>query len=623
MELFSLDDNELASKIDGITKKSKTVHKDWKETTKDEFRFIAGHQWDEDDLTKLTVEKKPTLVFNRCNVILSAVIGMESNQRMQPIFTPRESSDSGVSEAINEITDWVYEYGEIEQEDTESFEDMLVCGMGWSETRIDYDTDLDGQIVREAIDPLEMEWDDTAKKRNLKDARWICRLKKMPFYEVKNKWSDVDLTLTEEMLANDEESKIVWDSTADRYENKDTEQTKTTVLPVIKQFQWYETEPVYRVAGDATGKVIEVDEDKFKKMKDIIEISQTPYVKQQKRKYYEAFVFGNQLLEKKELASQKGFTFHCLTGKRDKMSKEWFGLGRLMKDPQKWANKFFSTFIDIVDSNSKGGVMAETNAVADVRKFEENWARADSVIWVNPGALSSGRIQPKPISQYPLAIDKLLQFAISSIYDVTGINLEMLGMIDRAEVGMVVEARKKSAYTIIAPFFDSFRFYRKTTSLTLLEFVKEYLPQSRIESVLADNLKQYSQFIKGIDLNQIDVVVSESPQSDNNKMLTWNIMNQMLPILLKSGVPVPPEILDYSPLPSAITEKWKALFNQAPSPEQQQEQQIQKELMAKKAMVDIQESGGKAALAQAKAVKAQADTQKVQVETQRKAMGYE
>lgn len=623
MELYSLEDSEIAQKINDLTKKAKTSHKDWKESAKDEFRFIAGHQWDEDDILKLTAEKRPMLVFNRCNVILSAVLGMESNQRMQPVFTPREVSDSPLSEAINETADWVYEYGEMEQEDAEAFEDMLVCGMGWSETRVDYDTDLDGQIIREAVDPLEMEWDETAKKRNLKDARWVCRFKKMPLDEIKDKWSDAEPLLSEEMMSNEEETKITWNSTANKYENNDTEQTVGKVMPAIKQFQWFETEPIYRVAGDVTGEVMEVDVDKFNKMKDLIDASGIPYVKQQKRKYYQAFVLGTQVLEKKELSSQKGFTLHCLTGKRDKMNKEWFGLGRLIKDPQKWANKFFSTFIDIVDSNSKGGVMAETNAVADVRKFEENWAKAESVVWVNPGALSARRIQPKPISQYPLAIDKLLQFAISSIYDVTGINLEMLGMVDRAEVGIVVEARKKSAYTIIAPFFDSFRFYRKTTSITLLEFIKEYLPQTKIESILAAELKQYSQVIKNIELNQVDVVVSESPQSDNNKMLTWNIMNQMLPILLKSGVPVPPEILDYSPLPSAITEKWKSLFNQPPTPEQQQEMQIQKELMAQKAAADIQAENSKASLSQAKAVKAQADTQKVHIETQRKAMGYE
>src|SRR3954464_9219953 len=55
---------------------------------------------------------------------------------------------------------------------------MVVCGMGWTETRLDYEDDPDGAPKVERRDPLEMVWDSTARKRNLVDMRrlfHVCR----------------------------------------------------------------------------------------------------------------------------------------------------------------------------------------------------------------------------------------------------------------------------------------------------------------------------------------------------------------------------------------------------------------------------------------------------------------
>ena len=57
-------------------------------------------------------------------------------------------------------------------------------------------------------------------------------------------------------------------------------------------------------------------------------------------------------------------------------------------------------------------------------------------------------------------------------------------------------------------------------------------------------------------------------------------MSQMLPQLIQAGVPIPPDILDFSPLPEGISEIWKQYIieNSADVPQlQQQLQQIQME----------------------------------------------
>ena len=46
---------------------------------------------------------------------------------------------------------------------------MVVCGMGWTETMLDYEDNSEGDPKIERRDPLKMVWDSGASKRNLKE----------------------------------------------------------------------------------------------------------------------------------------------------------------------------------------------------------------------------------------------------------------------------------------------------------------------------------------------------------------------------------------------------------------------------------------------------------------------
>ncbi len=580
MKLYS--DPDIAKKVNTLWDKARDKHQVWRDDAKEDFNFVAGHQWDEADIEKLKLQNRPVVTFNRCNPILSAILGMEANQRQQTAFNPRGNTDSGLSEAIDFVADWARDYAETEIEEAQSFEDMLTCGMGWIDTTMDYESDLDGKIIQSTLNPLQVEWDWSARKRNLTDAEWVCFGKRMSTDEIKEKWPDVEITISEDMLKDDDDEEETPTTNVDpqhRYETEKTETQSKEKKPVVLKFQWFERVPVYRVALPMSNEIMEMDEAKYNKVKDFLDQQGAPSVKLMKRKYYQAFIYGETLLEKTDAPCQSGFSLKCITGKRDKVNNTWYGIVRLMKDPQRWANKFFSTFIDIIDSNAKGGLMVEEGAVSDVKKFEDDWGKADSITWVRPGAIANGRIQPKPAPLYPQSVDRLLQFAIQSIYDCTGMNMEMLGMADRAQANALEENRKKSAYTILAPFFDSFRTYRKESGMIVLEYIKNYLPLKKIAEVLEPEMKQYAQVIKNMDLNQMNVVVSESPQSDNHKMIVWAFISQVVPQLMKMGVPVPPEIFEYSPLPSPLVEKWKKMMGQQQLPPQVQQKMQQMQEM--------------------------------------------
>lgn len=599
--LSKLEDSDLVCRINKDWKEGDDASSDWRTEAIEDYEFKDGHQWSADDKKKLDTENRPTVTFNRIQAILSAILGIEANQRNETSYVPRENADTALADAISEFTNWQRDYADIDVEEATAFEDMITCGMGWIESRMDYDTDLDGKYIEERVDPLEMRWDPSAKKRNLTDRRWQARGRKMRKAEILEKWPDADLsTGAEQVDITDGNLPISVINTEDRYKkDNNTEGNPKDNGTLVIHHQWFETEPVYRAQHPATGQIIEMNKRTFEKAQEFITANQVRYVKQKKRVYYQAFVAGKELLEKSLCPSQTGFSFKAITGKHDHIKNEWYGIVRAMKDPQKWSNKFFSQILDIINSNAKGGIMAETGAFVNPKKAEEEWAKANSITLMKDGAISNGKVTPKPVAPYPTGLDRLMEFSISAVREVPGIPLELLGMVDRQQAGVLEESRKRSAYTTLAPFFDSLRAFRKENGLLQIEFIKNFIPVQNIARVLSQEYQQYAQAIKQIDLKGVDVVVTEAPQSENNKQITWAFITQVAPYLQKAGVPVPPEILDYSPLPAPLAEKWKGMISGDPLKDKIQ--QVLQELGIAQQKAEVDKTTAEAHLTHAKA----------------------
>jgi hypothetical protein len=71
---------------------------------------------------------------------------------------------------------WFRQQCDAEDEESDAFRDLVVCGMGWTETRLDYEDNPEGDPKVDRSDPLEMVWDSGAKKRNLVDGRRLAHI---------------------------------------------------------------------------------------------------------------------------------------------------------------------------------------------------------------------------------------------------------------------------------------------------------------------------------------------------------------------------------------------------------------------------------------------------------------
>lgn len=583
--LYTMDEDDFVNAVMSSHKISRDHSKDWRKEARTCFDMTAGHQWSEDDVEKLHDEGRPEITFNRIAPVVEAVAGTEISNRQGVTYVPREMGDSGVNELLTNAAKWVRDECDAEDEESDAFLDAVICGMGWTETHIEYDEDPDGKIMIDRTDPMGMYWDTSAKKSNLTDRRWQQNVKRFTYSEFEENWPGMAEKCGNPSELDDPENRDahdIHDSTeAWKYKNDQSDANDDILLYHVLEHQWYEMEEYYRVSSG--GRLLEFSPAKFSKLRDDLDERGIQYVKQRRRKYYRAFICGNMLLEREPIDF---FLYNPITAKRDRNSNTWYGLVRAMIDPQRWANKFFSQILHIINVNSKGGVMAESDAFVDPRRAEEEWSSPDSVTLLNPGALSGQKIKEKDMAKYPTGLDRLLSFAVSSVRDVTGVNLEFLGLAERDQPGILEQQRKQAGLTILASLFNNLRHYRKAQGRLLLLFIQEYISDGRLIRIDSVNGPQYAPLIRQDENTRYDVIIDEAPTTPHQKESVFAMLMQMMPALQQIGVPFPKALLEHSPLPTALVQDWIKQMDAPPPPEQQQLQQIQLQQEAAKGQKD-------------------------------------
>ena len=587
-----LSDNKTKDDHADILQRFKNCHQaakkhqgDWRKEAEESFDFVAGRQWAQDDLAILTDQDRPVITFNRLTPLVDSVSGTEINNRQEVRYIPRKLGDIQVSEILTGAAEWVRDECDAEFEESHSFLDLVICGMGWTETRLETDEEPQGKVVIDRVDPLEMSWDPGARKRNLSDARWIMRTKDVDRDDAETMFPDADPEELHAAWAMEPVGDEPHDATQAPFYKEDQSSgvPKSSKKVRLVEAQWWEHQ-VYRLVLDPfDGSKKPFTEDDYNKLvKRVNKLNKEQSadfkidsVKMRRKVHKRAFI-GSKVLLVEDSPGGKSFTYKAITGKFDRNKGVWYGIVRALKDPQRWANKWLSTTMHIMNTNAKGGLIAESDAFVNQRKAEEDWAKADSIVFVNPGGL--GKIKEKAAFNFPLGFDKLMSFAVGSIPDVSGINLNFMALTQGEEAAVLDRQRKQTALTILSSLFDNLRRYRREQGRLLLYYIITYISDGRLIRIVEQENEKFVPLIHKEGVEEYDIIVDDNPTSPNQKEKTWSILMQLMPML--SHVPVPPsmwmQILRQSPLPSTFVEGLQKMSMQPPTENPIQKAQLQK-----------------------------------------------
>lgn len=614
------------------SKKHDAHWSEWRTETETCYDVVAGRAWDKDAKAEWDEAlNKVAAEFNRVDPVISAVSGAEIQNRQEVKFYPREMSekdpqtgefiDAASDETLTAAVDWVRDECDAPDEESDSFWDCLVCGLGWVEQRMDFTNDQEGMPIIERIDSLEVTA-FPATKKNCMDAKSIRRRKPFDCDDANEMFPGYDFKGDDK---DGRPSPHVNSPGADAYDDAPKQTKAASDEVIIDEWQWWELDKIHLVAPPGEMQPQYVDHETFEKMDAYARKAGQPLQSATipLKRYYRAYMKGGALLKftpegsnepvyyeeilagKDPLKPQGEFTLKCITGKRDRNRGTWYGLVRPMIDPQRWSNKFWSQILHIVNVGAKGGVMFEEDAVDDVRDFEDNWARSDAATMVNTGALSNGKIQPKPIAGYPPALDRLFMTATQGIQDVTGIPKEMLGQVDREQAGVTEFQRKQTAYAMLAPFFDSLKRYRRLSGKLTVKLINNFMSDQTLIRVVGKDSGaiRYLPLIRQSDNVKYDAIVDEAPSGPHQKERIWAAATQFMPLLKDAGPEIMAELVKYSPLPQSLSSKIAQTLLK-PNPAAQAQQQL---MQAKEQ--------GEIGKTQAETGKIVAETQQTQVET--------
>src|SRR5678816_734604 len=174
-------------------------------------------------------------------------------------------------------------------------------------------------------------------------------------------------------------------------------------------------------------------------------------------------------------------------------------------DPQRFTNKLYSEIMHIVRTNANGGMALEEDAVDDIRQFEASWASTDKITWLKPGALSGAhgsKMLPKTAPPIQVALFQLMEFAKDMVKATTGVNEEILGMVQREQAGVLEAQRKQAAYGILSAFFDAKRRYQRNQGRLLLTQMREFFPPDKLVRIVDKGTAQYVELAQSLEVQQ-------------------------------------------------------------------------------------------------------------------------
>lgn len=568
---------------------------DWKKEALECIDFVNSHQWSEEDIAKLADEKRPAVVFNLVGPYVDAVVGTEIQNRESIRFTPREVGDSAPSEILDNVIKWVRDTADSEFEESNSFRDACITGVGATETRMSYDEDPDGIPMEDRCDSIEFAWPPTSTKRNLLDTPYLFRTRRISREVADELFPDFDGTWAENALGfkagGEDEIRAYHESAADNYRDQksDTQRgARDNVLLV--EWQYFTREKYYRVAFQGSDKIVDIEPSMYDEIEAELTESGARITESYRRRYYRSYYNGDDEIEHKPLdAGHPGFTYKFVTGRYDRRTGGFYGLVRSMKDPQNWTNKFFSNILHIISSNAKGGAFFESGSFKNQSDAEKKWADPTGLIELNEGALANKRFVERAPAPYPAGMHSLMEFTIGTLPRVTGISPEFMGQAMVNQPGVLEQQRKQSGLSILAWLFDSMRAYRKDKGRLLLFYVQNYMVDGRLIRITGDPATnaRYVPLVLDRDTAKYDIVLENAPTSPNQKERTFSMFMQMLPMLQKAGVPIVPEFFEYSPLPTRLTGAIRAAMSKKPDPVAEQMKQQQTMLMVRQALADI------------------------------------
>lgn len=597
-----------------------------------DFKFSSLDQWDTDDKNKLDAEGRPALVFDRTRPILAAVAGSEMTNRWEPRFLPRDpelmDKDIAFAESGSKIYRWIRQRSDWEHSESAAFWSSLVCGVGCTEMAMDLEEDPDGILTLGRVPIFEVLWDPDSTQPNISDGRYVIRDRWFDEDELASVFGADNVENVKDFARVQSQQSKGWlswlytrevDDPRSTYFDQRGRRFYDPVLHKVRTFEMQHKERRYQTriirpmlnvppipeleqlaqlgfdGGDEFLDKGQPTQDRLEELRATSDqanamlmtlppemglgmVGPIDYLEDfPVTKVYRSYHAGGEVLQEPEELPHRDFTYQFMTcfedwSDTDSGRRKFFGMMRPMRDPQNYANKFFSQMVHIWSSNPKGAILFEESLFENPDQASEEWAKSNGFIPVADQALQSAKPRYEVIGGMNnfSGVEQLLQHAMGAVGAAAGVNEQYFvgGASDlrRTAASAVDSVREQNMVTMSQPF-DNLRLYKKGQGRLVLTYMESEMQVKQMAAVLDPMEPADMMFLDAVKKGELSkeyhISVDETPTQKNKQMEVFGKLmeTQFIPQMLQASIPIPPTLAKYFPLPPDITTEFEGVLS--------------------------------------------------------------
>lgn len=575
--------------------------KKWRDAAREDYRFVTGDQWSEEDRTALKEQGRPVITVNKIQPQVNVLGGYQRLNRYDIDFLPRHNDDQDKAKIRKGVTKTILDECDYSSEESSCFLDGVIGGIGWTETYIDWDYDsMDYTAKIRRVSPFSVYPDAESREADFGDARhlFVCT------------WVNKD-----ELIIHYPEHEAMILAQMDKYDQDEIEfegmeplwyQRETKKVRVIQKWYKETKRKTYFLLADGQ----KIPQEEF--TPDLVEmgVEMKPLTIPETKVRLQVFV-DNVELEHMDSPYEHGeFPFAAYVAYYYGEDDIPAGVVRAVKDIQREINKRRSQELHILNTTANSGWMMEEGVMdkeqeSDLEKFG---SMPGVVLKFKPGALQGGKVQRIEPSSPPANVITARQEAEQEIPSVTGINEALLGTdIAAGASGKAIELKQKQATTHIAALFDNLRRMKREIAYRLWGkrgkkgLVPQYYTEETVFRIIGEDGKHefvpvnkpmmqvdpmqgaVQTVMNDLSVGEFDIVVTDTPSTATTRISQfWNMVDAVSKLQIPGDL-VFDLLIDMSDIPEkeTIKQRWLERQQQAQAMQQAQLQQQAQQQQAK------------------------------------------
>lgn len=494
-----------ASSVLNDFKDAKDYKRKWIKQAKEDYSFLVGDQWDQDDLDKLKAAGKPSLVLNKIQSLIFLISGIQRQNRTDAKAFPIGEEDTIKAESITMLIKDMVRNCDGDYKESEMFENGIICGEGWIEPYQDYSKDIvNGDMMFRDCSPLNVFPDPASKEYDHSDARFIIKYTPniseeqllVLFPESEDKIRSIQGKILGHQM--DDDSSVIIKYANNDYPGVGEENESDSKAEILDydmiEYHYYRQRPVYVIANaenkdDYTVFDKESDADEvlelrleqglYSKLKRFIKV---PYIK--------VLVNGEEIDDYENPFYPRYrkitlFSFYAHKTKAPIKRSELLvqGIVNSLKDPQREINKRRSQELHHLNTSTNSGWLNKKRGGFSNREEVEELGSTAGIILdydndkpeqIHPMTLSSGH-------------EQLVQLANKDIKEISGINTDLLAMNDKASSsGRAIHLRQQQGLMMIMRILDNFSRTKREIGRFLISQIGEVFTPAKAKRAIGE-----------------------------------------------------------------------------------------------------------------------------------------